>query len=184
MPKISFSNSNVPIIETDRLILRGHRKEDLAASVKMWADPIVVKHIGGKPFNEQQSWARILTYVGHWAVQGFGYWAVEEKSTGTFIGEMGFADFKRDMSPSIKDLPELGWALIPSVHGKGYATEALQAVLVWGGANLEAAKIVCIIDPENTPSIRVAEKIGFTQTQVTSYNGSSVILFSRSTPTP
>ncbi|MFZ1017693.1 MAG: GNAT family N-acetyltransferase, partial [Candidatus Cybelea sp.] len=82
--------------------LRGHRKDDLAACVAMWADPIVTKYISGRPSTVQQTWSRLLTYVGHWNLMGFGYWAIEEKSSGDFVGEAGLADFKRDIAASMK----------------------------------------------------------------------------------
>lgn len=169
-----------PPLETDRLILRGHKLQDFAPCAAMWADPEVVKQIGlGKPSSEAQTWGRILNYVGHWRLMGFGFWAVEEKSSGQFIGELGFADFKRELSPSIQGLPELGWALATCAHGKGYASEALRAVVEWGDRFFEGPRTVCIIHPENLASLRVAEKMGYQLVQTTHYAGSPVILFSR-----
>ena len=75
------------------------------------ADPIVTKYISGRPSTVQQTWSRLLTYVGHWNLMGFGYWAIEEKSSGDFVGEAGLADFKRDIAASMKGNPELGFAL-------------------------------------------------------------------------
>jgi len=92
---------------------------------------------------------------------GFGYWAVEEKASERFLGEIGFADFKREIVPSIEGVPELGWVLASHAHGKGYATEALNAAIPWGDKNLSASRSVCIIDPENLASLRVAEKCGY-----------------------
>jgi RimJ/RimL family protein N-acetyltransferase len=168
-----------PTLETERLKLRSHRLEDFSDFAAMWTDPIVVKHIGGKPSTEQQSWARLLNYVGHWSLMGFGYWAIEEKSSGKFIGELGFADFKREMSPSIAGIPELGWALTSFSHGKGYATEALQKVIEWGETNLKTDRIVCIIDPGNKRSLRLAEKFGFEVLHHTLYKGEPTTLFGR-----
>ena len=65
----------------------------------MWGDPAVARFIGGKPFTREEVWARILRYVGHWTLMGFGFWAIEEKATGDFIGEVGLADFQRDLDP-------------------------------------------------------------------------------------
>ena len=76
----------VPVLETERLRLRRHRLEDFAACTAMWADPIVTRHIGGKPFSQEEVWTRLLRYVGHWAWLGFGYWALEEKASDEFIG--------------------------------------------------------------------------------------------------
>src|SRR5579872_7110534 len=83
----------VPILETDRLKLRGHRLEDFEACAAVWADPAVVRYISGKPSTRTQSWLRMLAYGGHWQHVPFGYWAVEEKKTGRYIGDVGFADF-------------------------------------------------------------------------------------------
>jgi RimJ/RimL family protein N-acetyltransferase len=170
---------NIPTIETERLRLRDHRKGDLEDCVAMWSDPIVVRYTIGKPSTRQQTWARLLTYLGHWSQLGFGYWAVEEKASGRFVGEVGFADFKRELTPSIEGTPELGWVLAPAVHGKGYATEALRAALAWGDLSLKSRRSVCLIDPGNAVSLRVAEKIGFSRVQETAYNGAPVILFER-----
>ena len=90
---------DVPVLETERLRLRGHRLDDFAASSAMWADEVVTRYIGGRPFTEEEVWARLLRYVGHWALVGYGYWVLEEKATGAFVGEMGFGDFKRDIQP-------------------------------------------------------------------------------------
>ncbi len=170
---------SAPVIETLRLKLRAHRREDLQSCFSMWADPKVVQFIGGKPSTEQQTWARILNYAGLWSLLGFGYWAIEEKVSGDFVGELGFADFKRDISPSLDGVPEVGWALAAPFHDQGYATEALHAVLQWGDQNLLAPRTACIIHPDNLISIRLAEKCRFIKTQPTTYLGQPTILFSR-----
>src|SRR3982074_1337791 len=91
-----------PLIETERLRLRGHRRKDFADCAAMWADPVVTRYIGGKPLSEGGGWARLSRYLGHWAWMGFGYWVVEEKGSGSFAGEVGFSDWKRDIEPSLK----------------------------------------------------------------------------------
>ncbi len=169
-----------PILETKRLKLRGHRLTDFKDCAAMWAEPGVVRYIGGKPSTEQEVWARVMRYVGHWSLMGFGYWAVEEKASGQFVGELGFADFKREMVPSINGVPELGWALATHAHGKGYATEALRAVIAWADQSFKWPRTVCIIDPGNLASIRVAEKCGYQELLRTTYQGHPTILFARS----
>ncbi len=103
----------------------------------------------------------MLRYVGHWALLGYGFWAIEEKASGAYIGDAGIADFKREIDSPLNGCPEVGWALTPPARGKGYATEAMQAITAWGDARFKGATTVCIIDPENQPSIRVAEKSGY-----------------------
>ena len=147
----------------------------------MWQDPAVVRYIGGEPATRQQSWSRLLTYAGLWSLLGYGYWLVEEKSTGTFIGEIGVADFKRDCQPSIDQWPEAGWGFIARAHGHGhgYATEALSLVLAWADEHLSATQTVCLVNPENGASIRVAEKCGYTFWTKGMHKGSPVKILTR-----
>src|SRR3974390_173486 len=98
----------IPMVETKRLRLRGHTEDDFADCAAMWADTAVTHYLGGKPFSEEEAWSRLLRYAGHWVLLDFGYWVVEEKDTGNFVGEVGFADYKRDISPSIHGTPEIG----------------------------------------------------------------------------
>ena len=179
MASLFQSSVQVPVIETERLKLRGHRLEDFGACAAMWADPVVTRHIGGRPFSEEESWTRLLRYVGHWALLGFGYWVVEEKPTGSFVGEIGFADYKRDMQPPLKGTPEIGWAFAAQSHGKGYATESVRAAVAWADARFGAGPTACIIAPENLASIRVAEKCGYRKLRLASYKGQATMLFVR-----
>jgi RimJ/RimL family protein N-acetyltransferase len=168
-----------PVIETERLILRAHRPEDFEACAAMWALPEVVRYIGGKPFSVEEVWSRVLRYAGHWQWMGFGFWALEEKSTGAFAGDLGFAEFKREIEPSIVGIPEVGWVLAPHAQGKGYATEALRAIVAWGDRHFNRARTVCLIHPENQPSLRVAEKCGYKEFHRTTYKGQPTILLER-----
>ncbi len=161
----------VPTIETDRLRLRGHTMDDFIHCAAMWADPNVTRHIGGKPLTEEESWARFLRYFGHWLVLGFGYWVAEENATGNFVGEVGFADYKRALQPSIKGVPEIGWVLVSQAHGRGLATEAVRAVVAWGDEHFSSPQTACIIAPENLASIRVAMKCGYRESEPATYKG-------------
>ncbi len=165
------------MIETDRLRLRPHVADDLAASWAMWSDPLVYRYVLPAPSTEQQAWARVLGYVGHWALSNFGYFAVEERSTGAFVGEIGFADFRRDISP--RGVPEMGWALASAHHGKGYATEGVRAALSWADHHLRAPRTICLINPENSASIHVAEKAGFAHPQPLTSNNLPILMFER-----
>jgi RimJ/RimL family protein N-acetyltransferase len=179
MPRSFYSAVEVPVIETARLKLRGHRLDDFIPCASMWADPTITRHIGGKPFTEEESWTRLLRYVGHWALLGFGYWVIEEKAMGSFAGEIGFADYKRKLEPSLKDVPEIGWVLATQAQGHGYATEAAHAVIAWGDVHLGSSTTSCIIHPDNFPSIRVAEKCGYRELLRTTYRGQPTTVFLR-----
>ena len=176
MLTLPHDSPRIDTVETSRLRLRAHRVEDLPAVAAMWADPLVVKHLGIAPLTQEDSWSRILRYAGHWAMLGFGYWAIEEKSTGSLVGDLGFADYLRNIQPSIAGRPEMGWILSPSMHGRGYATEAVRAALAWGASRFRSNPPVCIIEPANLASLRVAEKCGFRETARTTYRGDTVVL--------
>lgn len=181
-PSRSEGAAYVPVVATARLTLRAHRDDDLDACAAMWADPVVVRHIGGRPSSRAQSWARLLTYRGLWPVLGYGYWAIEERATGRYVGDVGFADFRRSLVPSIDGVPELGWALASHAHGRGLATEAVLAVARWGDGHLEAARTVCLIDPANTASARVAAKCGFRAAGPAVLNDAATTVFERQCP--
>ena len=120
----------------------------------------------------------MLRYVGHWALAGFGYWVIVEKQTGEFIGEAGFADYKRNMEPSLAGMPEMGWVLAFRAHGKGLAMEAVRAIAQWGDAHFQKPTR-CIIAPENRASFRVAAKCGYREILRTTYNGHETVMFER-----
>jgi RimJ/RimL family protein N-acetyltransferase len=159
--------------------LRAHRTDDLPAAAAMWADPIVVRHIGGAPSTAQQTWMRLLAYAGHWSLLHFGYWAIADRTTDAYLGELGFADFKRDIAPAYRAFPELGWALATHAAGKGLATEATRAVSAWGDTHFAGKRTVCLIDPENAASIRVAVKCGYTLGDRISFRDKPTSLFVR-----
>ena len=172
----------IPAIDTERLTLRGHGVEDFSDSAAMWSDARVTKFIGGKPFADAEVWSRLLRHRGHWSLLGFGYWVVREKLSNRFVGEVGFFDLKRDIEPRFDGTPEIGWALATWAHGQGYATEAVRAAVAWGDLNFKTARTVCMIDPENLTSIRVATKCGYVQTHRASFKGEVLLLFERRPP--
>lgn len=168
-----------PVLETPRLILRGYIVEDFPHVAAAWADPAVVRYIGGRPSTEEEAWARFLRNSALWPMLGYGYWAATEKRTGRFIGDIGFADFKREIVPSLKGAPEIGWVLASWAHGVGYATEGAQAAIAWLDATLGPQRTVCIIDQGNRASIRVAEKLGFREFARAEYKNAQIVMFER-----
>jgi RimJ/RimL family protein N-acetyltransferase len=172
---------DIPVLETPRLTMRGHRSSDFASVAAMWGDFAVAQHISGKPSTAEESWARMLRYAGLWHFLGYGYWVLEEKETGKFLGEVGLANFHREMDPPLGDLPEAGWVLTSAAHGKGYATEGMTAALAWADWNLKSP-IVCIMAPENPASIRVAEKCGFVKQGEGTYKTWPTLIYRREAP--
>lgn len=168
-----------PDVDTERLTLRRHTVKDLPDSAAMWGDREVVRYISGEPQSLEDVWGKILRMMGHWEAMGFGYWVVREKATGRFVGEVGFGDFKRELIPAFDGAPEAGWALATWAHGKGYAAEAVRAALAWGEQKFGKVRVVCLIAPENQPSLRLAEALGFTEYARSTYKGSATILLER-----
>jgi RimJ/RimL family protein N-acetyltransferase len=174
-----MTSAAVPVVETGRLRLRAHRIDDFDAARAMWADPAVVRFISGKPSTPQQTWMRLLAYAGHWSLLDFGYWAIADRATDAFLGEIGFADFKRDFAPSCAGIPELGWALATHATARGIATEAARAACAWGDARFECERTVCLIDTRNVASLGVARKCGYEAFDRTERGGVETLLLAR-----
>lgn len=146
----------IPTLTTDRLILRAFRESDCPAIAALHGDPEVARFIRSQPEPElAKAWDYIAVQLGHWVMKGQGKWAAIERSSGRLIGRIGYFDAPYDW-PGL----ELGWTLSRECWGNGYATEGARAALDWGFKTLNAAEIISAIHPDNTPSIRVAERLG------------------------
>jgi RimJ/RimL family protein N-acetyltransferase len=171
-----------PSLTTERLTLTPPTMADFEDSAALWADPDVVRYISGTPSTRSEAWARFQRMVGGWTLLGYGAWVVRATASGRFVGEVGFGDFKREITPSFEGAPEAGWVLAPWSHGQGFATEAVAAAHVWGDARFEGPRTVCIIDPDNTASLRVAAKAGYRIYGRSTYRDSEVLLHERPSP--
>lgn len=168
-----------PRIETERLVLRLHRPDDLPARLAMTGDEDVVRFIGGETQDAEDNWARILRYNGHWALFGWGLFAIEEKEGGAFVGEAGLADFHRGLGDDFDPYPEGAWVFLADAHGKGYATEAMAAAIEWRERRFGPSRLVCLIAQENRASLRVAAKLGFAPFAERQYHGVERLLLAR-----
>jgi RimJ/RimL family protein N-acetyltransferase len=164
-------------IETDRLILSPPTVADFASLTALWGNADAVRFISGQPSTREESWSRLLRYIGHWHAFGFGFFSMREKLTGAHVGELGFADFQREMTPSLDGFTEAGWVVNPAHWGQGYATEGLSAAIAWYATLADARPLACMISPENLASIRLAHKAGFRHWTDTSYRNKPARLF-------
>lgn len=147
------------IISTDRLSMAPHGIGDFPELAALWADPAVVRLLGGVPSNAEDSWARLQRYAGNWALLGYGFWCVRRRDTGAYVGDIGFLQARRTGVEGFGDDPEIGWSLNTAAQGEGFATEAVRAALVWGGTQF--SRTVAMINPLNTASEAVARRCGF-----------------------
>lgn len=168
-----------PTLETERLILREFRVEDLDAHAATLGDGEVMRFVGGKPMTREDAWRRLCSGVGSWQLIGTGPWAVELKSDGRMVGHCGFFEFQRDMQPSIRGEPEMGWIFDRSVHGQGIAFEACARALQWADKTLKAPSYPAIISIENTASMKLAERLGFERQADATYREEPIALFRR-----
>jgi RimJ/RimL family protein N-acetyltransferase len=169
----------MPTLETERLRLRPYRLDDFEDYATMWADPAVVRFIGGTPFTREQSWTRFLRQIGLWRLLGFGFFVLEDRSTGAFAGEAGFHDLRRPITPSIEGTMEAGWVVVPALQGRGLAEEAMRSAIAWAAANGTGTRLTALIDPGNAASLRVAAKLGFRALTETTYHERPIILLER-----
>jgi len=145
---------NVPTLESERLILRPFKEADFEPMADFYASDISAFY--GGPCDREDAWRKFAMYPGHWTLRGFGPWALEEKSSGEFVGITGL------WYPELWPAPEITWALVEAHHGKGYATEAAARSLQAAYEDFGWTTAVSVIALENEASARVAQRLGAT----------------------
>jgi len=169
----------IPKIKTDRLILAPPTAEDFEAFARLWTLPEVYHYILGSPRPKAQSWAAFLGLFGCWAHLGYGMWLLKRRDTGVMIGQVGFLSALRGHGAGFDEYPEAGWLFEASGQGQGYAHEAMTAALGWFDGAGRADRCVCMIDPANAASMRLADKLGFAKTRLSPYEDTQLQLFER-----
>ncbi|MFF0340059.1 GNAT family N-acetyltransferase [Kribbella sp. NPDC004875] len=146
-------------LQTDRLVLRRWRDSDLEPWAAMNADPEVREHLGDL-LTREQSDASVARFQAEFDERGYGWWAVQVRTTGEFIGFAG-------LDPVDDGMPfegvEIGWRLARSAWGHGYATEAARASLAFGFETLELSEILAVTTATNLRSQAVMRRIGMTR---------------------
>jgi RimJ/RimL family protein N-acetyltransferase len=163
--------TKVPILETERLILREFRQDDFPVYEKLAADIDVMRYLGGKTMNQVEAWRHMAFMVGHWTLRGYGYFALAEKATGEFIGRAGFTN------PTGWPGFELGWTIAPWRQRQGFAFEAAQRLLRFAFEDLDKEHVISLIHRDNIPSQRVAEKLGESVEGDTEVLGMPVLIY-------
>ncbi len=149
------STQDSTTIETERLILRPvDPVGDFDGWAKSMADANTVRYLGTPPMSREQAWRSMAVVIGHWAIRGYGFFSIELKSTGEWVGRAG------PWFPEGWPAPEIGWTLSPDHLRKGYAIEAARACLTYAFETLGWKQVIHVILEGNERSIRVAEKLG------------------------
>lgn len=162
----------IPTVETERLSLRPFREADVAVLFELLQEPDVVRFVGDRRVPTlQELWRSVAGWLGHWAMRGYGQWAIEERASGRLIGRAGI------INPAEWPGPEVGYLLGREWWGHGYATEAAGAAMSWGFRELGIDDLISLIDPANHRSIAVATRLGETHRGETMLRGTSVLLY-------
>lgn len=172
----------IPVIETERLVLRAMVRADFAAFAAIWQEPAVVRFIGNKPRPDSESWGVFLRIAGSWAIEGFGQWAITRKSDGAFLGQTGFFNAMRGLGEDFDAAPEAGWVLTGAAQGQGYGPEAVAAVHRWFDGQPFGGRSNCMIELGHAASFRIAERLGYRPMRECEDMGDKVMLMSRVRP--
>ena len=150
-----METADIPTLMTEHLRLRGIRGSDFEDYAALYSDPAVTRYLlSSETWDRGRSWRHMAFALGHWQLEGAGIWVAEEKASGDFAGVIGF--WEGASWPGF----ELAYHLARRFWGQGYATEGARAALAYAFNVLEKERIISLIDPENLPSVRVAERIG------------------------
>jgi RimJ/RimL family protein N-acetyltransferase len=164
--------TGVPRLETARLLLREFRPADLDAYAAMVADPEVMRFLAdGRPLSRVEAWRQMAMFAGHWALRGFGVWAVEERATGAFVGRIGC--FEPEGWPAF----EVAYTLARPAWGRGYAREGAAAALRHAREVLRRDPVYSVIRPENARSIAVARSLGAERERTVEFFGGVADLY-------
>ena len=160
-------------------MLRQFRNADFEAYLRIVSDPEVGRFIGGgMARTREDAWRHMAMLAGMWTLNGYGQWAIEERASGDFVGRagvwfpVGFPDV------------EAGWVIGREHWGSGYATEAGREALRQAFATLGVTHVISLIDPENTASRRVAEKLGGVVEQTGVFRDRETLFYGYSAPPP
>lgn len=150
--------SPCPTLATERLILRSFKEDDLEPFFSaMTSDQVRASLHLPDDYSMNTAWNSLLQFTGMWELKGFGQWALEERSTGRFVGRAGLHWRPDDDWPGV----EVGWMLAPEVWGSGYAIEAGARAVRYGFEEMGEAVLFSLILPENVRSQSVARRLGY-----------------------
>ena len=170
-----MTQSNTKVLETERLVLRRLTVDDLDDLFSLYHGPDVRKYYSEGIPSYEETRQELEWMINHcYAKYGFGMWATIEKKTGKFMGRCGLTPMDIEGREEI----EVGYMLAREYWGRGLATEAARAILHYGFEQVGLVRLICVINPGNQASGRVAEKIGMRLEIDGDINGEPTLLYS------
>ena len=166
------------MILTTRLRLRPHRVADFERYLPLFqqAEEGTATYF---LLSTEDTWSRLLRFVGHWAHFGYGLFVVEDLASGEIVGEVGCARYYRGVDARLDGVPEAAWRVLASHRGRGIASEAMPAALAWLDNTLRPERTVCMVNVSNAASLKVAAKLGYVEFAQTTYKKMDVVLLER-----
>jgi RimJ/RimL family protein N-acetyltransferase len=131
------------------------------------------------PLSAEDAWHRVIRFVGHWTLFGYGDFAVIDKQSGLYVEETGFWDAHRGVGARYDDSDETGWSIASRWHRQRAALEAADAAHRWYAGAVGKSRTVCMTDPADAASIGLAVKLGYRPFRNAVYNGNFVVMFER-----
>lgn len=166
---MSVLSVSIPLIQTERLILRAPRMDDLPAMIAFHGSDRA-RYVGGiqQPW---QVWSMLTASLGHWLMRGFGWWMIEDKETGERAGRVGIG-YHIDWPE-----PELGWHIYDGYEGRGLASEAALAARHHGYHVMGLGPLISLIDLDNQRSHNLAQRLGAVPETQTVIRGADCMIY-------
>ena len=174
-----MSSSEPNVLETERLALRRLTMDDLDALASIYSDADVRKYFPEGTLTHEQTKEELEWIINvYYGQYGFGLWATLLKETNEFIGRCGLLPWTIDGRQEV----EVAYLLAKSQWGRGLGTEAARAILAYGYGELRLSRLICLIDPANEASVKVAMKIGMSLEREADIDGEPTLVYSAVRP--
>lgn len=167
------------MIDTERLHLRPWRLDEFETFHALTESAAMRRFLGPEPPSREESFNRMIRNAGHWSLFGFGPLGLFDRETGSAVGSAALFRSLRGFGDDFDRFPEAGWIVAERFWGRGYATEAMQAILAWFESEHGGGRTVAMISGGHSASERIAAKLGYARTREAEYKGEPVGLYAR-----
>ena len=176
---VRLPNPGAPVVATERLELWLPQSDDIAAMIDIVTHEETGRYLG-RDASRAEHFTRFQRNAGSWLLFGYGGLIVRERGRPEVVGNCGIFHSLRGLGDDVDDMPEAGWIIAANHTGKGYAREAMTAVLEWFERAHGKQPVFCMIEPGNVPSFTLAERLGFTRLRHAQMgDGADIVLLMR-----